>query len=269
MKKMSILLIVALSFLACKQEKKEEKIETSETITEKQQTTKKVYPAAIAAVLDAHGGIEQWNKMNNLCFEIKGGTNKETHTVSLKDRKSKVETKKWTIGNDGNDVWLLENEENAYEGNARFYHNLMFYFYAMPFVISDDGIVYTQMEAPMELDGKTYNATKIAYNAGIGDSPKDEYIIFSDPTTNKMEWLGYTVTYGKEQQGEDWHYIKYDKWETVNGLLLPKKLTWYNVKDNKPADERNDLNFDNIIVSETELESSTFSKPEAAIVAKK
>jgi len=269
MKKISILLIVALSFLACKQEKKEDNTEASETITTEEQPTKKEYPTAIAAVLDAHGGMERWNKMNNLCFEIKGGDNKETHTTSLKDRKSKIETKKWTIGNDGKNVWLLQNEEDSYKGNARFYHNLMFYFYAMPFVISDDGIVYTQMEEPMELDGKTYNATKIGYNAGIGDSPKDEYIIFSDPATDKMEWLGYTVTFGKEETADDWHFIKYDKWEEVNGLLLPKKLTWYNVKDNKPTDERNDLTFDNITVTETVLEDSVFSKPEAATIAQK
>ena len=81
-----------------------------------------------------------------------------------------------------------------------------------------------------------------------------------------MTWLGYTVTFRSGEKSEDWHFIKYDKWEEVNGLILPKKLTWYNVKDNKPTDERNDVRFDKVTVSALKLDSDVFAKPDGATV---
>ncbi|MEL6813072.1 MAG: hypothetical protein AAFP76_17255, partial [Bacteroidota bacterium] len=44
-------------------------------------------------------------------------------------RKVKIENEKWSIGYDGEDVWLLQNEEDAYTGNARFYHTSMSFKY--------------------------------------------------------------------------------------------------------------------------------------------
>jgi hypothetical protein len=268
MKKLFMLSIALTLFISCKDETKVTTVTTTVTETVEDLTPKKTYPQQIALIFEAHGGIENWNLMKNLCYEFDGKEGKETHTTSLKDRKSKIESKKWSIGFDGNDVWLLQNEPESYNGNARFYHNLMFYFYAMPFVIGDDGIVYTEME-PTELTGKKYNATKISFNDGVGDSPKDEYIIYSDPETSQMEWLGYTVTYNQEQKSTDWHFIKYEDWTTINSLVLPKKLTWYNVANNKPSNKRNDLVFSNIIVTKTELEEGVFTKPETATIVKK
>ena len=273
------MLLILFLFVACKDTVKEtseevhgkentSEMETDAKMNSSEENMTMAYPSEITSVFKAHGGMNVWNKMNNLCFEMEGKSGKEVHTISLKDRQSKIETDDWSIGYDGTDVWLLENEEDTYEGNAHFYHNLMFYFYAMPFVLGDEGINYEIME-PAELDGTTYNAIKISYNAGVGDSPEDEYILYSNPETNAMEWLGYTVTYRDNKKSDKWSYIKYDKWEQVNGLSLPKKLTWYNVKEGKPTDERNDLRFNKITVTETRLENSVFAKPEGATVVTK
>ena len=273
------MLLILFLFVACKDTVKEtseevhgkentSEMETDAKMNSSEENMTMAYPSEITSVFKAHGGMNVWNKMNNLCFEMEGKSGKEVHTISLKDRQSKIETDDWSIGYDGTDVWLLENEEDTYEGNAHFYHNLMFYFYAMPFVLGDAGINYEIME-PAELDGATYNAIKISYNAGVGDSPEDEYILYSNPETNAMEWLGYTVTYRDNKKSDKWSYIKYDKWEQVNGLSLPKKLTWYNVKEGKPTDERNDLRFNKITVTETQLENSVFAKPEGATVVTK
>lgn len=263
-----VIITLVVFFISCKEKTQEATVAPTVVEKIKETSTSINYPPEIVSVFEAHGGIENWNSMNNLCYEIDGRGDKETHTISLKDRKSKIETKKWSIGYDGNDVWLLQNEAESYKGNARFYHNLMFYFYAMPFVLGDDGIVYQEME-PTELDGKMYNATKIGYNNGVGDSPEDEYILFSDPETNTMKWLGYTVTYNKDEKSSDWHFIKYDDWSNVNGLVLPKRLTWYLVEDNKPTSERNNLVFKNRTISNTILEDGVFKKPEMAIVVEK
>jgi hypothetical protein len=268
MKNLLIFILILSIFASCKDSKKEEEIVINDTVEVNQFQKTPDYPKSLAKVFEAHGGIAQWNKMQNLCYEMDAKDGTEVHTISLPNRLTKIETKDWSIGYNGTEVWLLQNKPDTYKGNARFYHNLMFYFYAMPFVLGDNGIIYTEMDAT-ELDGKTYNAIKISYKAGIGDSPEDEYILFYDPETNTMEWLGYTVTYSENEKSDDWHYIKYDKWQDVNGMLLPKKLTWYNVKDGKPTDERSDKKFDKVTITETVLETSVFKKPEGAVIVEK
>lgn len=266
MKYFLIIAVAVVALTGCKDDvKTDAEPEAINTTAEVSEIKKATYPESVSSILTAHGSIEAWNTMNNLCFEMDGSNGKEIHTISLRDRKSKIEHENWTIGYDGNEVWLLENEPEAYEGNARFYHNLMFYFYAMPFVLGDDGINYTAME-PQELEGKMYTATKISYNAGIGDAPDDEYILYSDPATNQMVWLGYTVTFKSGEKSDQWSFIKYDKWQEVNGLQLPEKLTWYNVKDGKPQGEKKDRRFNKITMTETQLDHEVFEKPLGAVV---
>ncbi|MAP81438.1 MAG: hypothetical protein CL526_10155 [Aequorivita sp.] len=275
MKKLVLLLAVGVSLWACKNEKRSNienpqnefsetdttvvDIDTKAEANEVNTTTSKTFPLELKSVFAAHGGLNTWKKMNNLCFRMKGKNGVEVHTISLPNRKNKIETKDWSIGNDANGVWLLRHDL-AYEGNPVFYHNLMFYFYAMPFVISDPGINYSAV-GPTVLDGETYNGFKISYNKGVGDSPEDEYILYFDPTTNKMAWLAYTVTFKEQKKSDDWHFIKYDKWQEVNGLLLPKKLVWYEVEDGKPTDKKMVVKFDNVSITETMLEASVFKKP--------
>ena len=275
MKKLILVFAIFLSITSCKDEKKgnadnsmEEqkmqkmKVDSTENSALKEAEKPKEYPSQLQAIFTAHGGLNQWKKMNNLCFEMKGKNGNETHTVSLPDRKTKIESKNWSIGNDGKGVWLLKHDL-GYEGNPKFYHNLMFYFYAMPFIIADPGTNYAEVGAT-ELDGKMYNGYKISYNDGIGDSSKDEYILYFDQKTNKMAWLAYTVTFMDKKKSDDWHYIKYDKWQEVNGLQLPEKITWWNVKDGKPKGEDMDIKFDKITATETMLDASVFKKPAEA-----
>ena len=201
MKHFLVFILSIAIFSSCKDSNKEEMPVIHDTV-DISEIQSKTYPNEIARILEKHGGIETWEGMNNLCFEIEKPDHVETHTTSLKNRQSIIESANWSIGNDGEDLWLLENTPEAYKGNARFYHNLMFYFYAMPFIVSDAGIQYENI-ASAELMGQKYAALKISYDAGVGDSADDEYIIYYNPDDNNMEWLGYTVTYGKEGKSDD------------------------------------------------------------------
>src|SRR5690606_16949706 len=271
MKKLILLLAILLSITACKNDKKTTaddpraegmELDSTETSNVKEVEKPKEYPAQLQAMFTAHGGLNHWKKMNNLCFEMKGKNVEETQTDALPDRKTKIESKDWSIGYDGKGVWLLK-QDVGYEGNPVFYHNLMFYFYAMPFIISDPGTNYETV-APTELDGKIYNGLKVSYNKGVGDSPEDEYILYFDSETNKMAWLAYTVTFKDQKKSDDWHYIKYDKWQDVNGLLLTEKLVWYNVENGKTKGKKMDVKFDKITATETMLDASVFAKPAEA-----
>ena len=76
-----------------------------------------------------------------------------------------------------------------------------------------------------------------------------------------MAWLAYTVTYGKNEKSEKFSYIKYDQWEDVNGVLLPKKLQWYQVKDGLPTTMRSERSFIKPTATATQLDAVLFTKP--------
>ena len=220
----------------------------------------KEYPAAIASVFDAHGGITKWNAMNNLCFIMEKEAGNETHTIDLKSRKARIETDKFTLGFDGEKVWLDQDSTYFAPQRARFYHNLMFYFYAMPFVLGDEGIIY-EKTSPLVFDGISYPGIKISYKDSIGMSPDDNYFIYYSENTYQMEWLGYTVTYFDKQASSDIHFTRYPEWEKVGGLLLPKSMIWYKQQEDGTLKEtEGSVAFLNAQVSQSEKEPAFYNQ---------
>ncbi len=253
-----------LVLTSCKQNAEvKAEIETIKYSEETLDVTTSIYPENITKVLESHGGIDKWNEMESLVFEIEKPDGNEKTTTALKSRKSLIEAKQYTLGYDGKQVWLTENEEKAYKGNQKFYYNLMFYFYGMPFVLADNGIIYEAVK-PLEVEGVKYPGIKVSYEAGVGESPEDEYILYFDEATNKMAWLGYTVTYFSKEKSKDFHFIKYSEWQNIKGLVLPSKLEWYEADGFKIGEKRSEMKFVNISVSETKPKDSVFEKTEGA-----
>ncbi|PQV46888.1 hypothetical protein CLV33_10840 [Jejuia pallidilutea] len=256
-----LILVTIISLFNCKNKS----TPTVDYTDEQLDVTTSVYPESITKVFDAHGGVDTWNAMQSLVFTMKKPSGDEVTTTDLKNRTSLIEMPKHTIGFNGKDVWLTSKDTTAYKGNPKFYYNLMFYFYAMPFVLADDGIMYEET-TPLVFEGQTYPGIKIGYEAGIGESPEDEYILYYNPETYKMEWLGYTVTFFSKEKSKEFHFIKYSNWQTVNGLLLPETLTWYKYENNLPTEKRNDLKFTDVKLSKEKLDAFIFEIKEGATV---
>ncbi len=220
------------------------------------------FPVELNEVFDAHGGYGDWSKMRALSFtmESKG----ELHEVSLWDRKALITSDEKKIGFDGKEVWVTPDSVSA--ENARFYNGLFFYFFAMPFVLGDPGIVYESLAERRLLD-QVYKGIKISYENGVGDAPKDNYILWYDPATFQMEWLMYTVTYGSEEESENYRLIRYSEWETIGGLKLPTVLDWYVYENDSVGEMKNQRVFSDIILSEEPFEEGQFSMPQNAQVA--
>ena len=214
----------------------------------------------IDKVFEAHGGYDVWTKMNQLSF-VQGT---EQHLISLVNRHSKIVSDERTIGFDGKNVWIAPGDAKI--DGARFYHNLFFYFYAMPFVVGDPGVFYEDIE-DREILGKTYSGIKISYDSGVGDSWKDNYIIWYDKSSFKMEWLMYTVTFRSREVGQNYSLIKYDKWNEFSGLILPTAIQWYNFENDSIGDMRNEVAFDSISISSETLPLDLFSMPSDAQIA--
>ncbi len=221
------------------------------------------YPTELVQIFDHHGGLDKWKSMKSMSYEIVKEEGNEKQTIDLQDRREKIEASTFTCGYDGKEYWV--EADTSYKGNVKFYTNLMFYFYAMPFVLADEGIIYTKTE-PLAYEGKSYPGFRISYNEGVGISPEDEYFIHYDSESNEMAWLGYTVTFHSGKKSKKVKYIRYDDWKNFNGLKLPNSLTWFKVEDGKLIEPRNTRKFEKIMVSKKAMDDSTFEKSAGAKV---
>lgn len=252
-------------FTSCKDDKTTKTVESIDYSKEALDVTTSVYPEHMANIFESHGGLDHWRHMQTLKFTMPKETGDEVTTTDLYNRYSLIDMPKHTIGYDGSEVWLHKKDTTAYKGNAKFYYNLMFYFYAMPFILADDGIIYEDVE-PLVFEDVSYPGIKISYESGIGESPEDEYILYYNSETYEMAWLGYTVTFFTKEKGKEFHFINYSDWQNINGLKLPKTLTWYNYENNKPTTKRNDLEFINVSLTKEPMQVDIFKKPEGAKV---
>ncbi|WP_196893164.1 DUF6503 family protein [Aureivirga marina] len=215
------------------------------------------YPVELVKVFEAHGGIQNWKNQKMLSYK-RGG---EKFMTDLHTRQNVLETEKFKMGFDGKEAWIQQ-DSTYFKGKPEFYHNLYFYFLAMPFVLGDDGIVYDTNVEPITVDGKTYKGIKVSYNDGVGTSSKDNYILFYDEETHQMKWLGYTVTYFSNEASEKYSLIKYEDWKNIDGVSLPTKLTWFDFTDYKVGEPKGKPTvFDNIMLSKEAPSQDMFMKP--------
>ncbi|MGJ8742914.1 DUF6503 family protein [Polaribacter sp.] len=252
MKKVFLLFIIAMA-VACKNEPKEKVNAPTKTVEVK----KEVFPAELGKVFEAHGGIEAWRNAETLSFN-KGD---EVHTSDLNSRKIVVNSPKFSMGFDGKEIWSLEEVKGGLKRDPSFYYNLYFYFYAMPFVLADNGIMYEKVD-DLVFEGTHYPGYKISYKANIGTSPDDNYIVYYNSKSYKMEWLAYTVTFKSKAPVDNYKMIRYNSWENVNGFVLPKQITWYaKDKEGKYAPTTKIVDFTLPLISKEKLGDSFFEKP--------
>jgi len=252
--------LVILLSISCKNEA----TKNTDKSTPKTENNSKSFPAELTKIFDIHGSLAKWEEMKSLSYEIVREGGNEKQWINLNSRNERVEAATFKTGYNGKEYWL--EADTSYKGNPKFYHNLMFYFYAMPFVLADDGIIYSDTE-PLEFEGSSYPGIRISYNSGIGISPEDEYFIHYNPTTSQMEWLGYTVTFFSGEKSKKVKWIRYNDWKLVEGLLLPQSMTWYKLEDGKITEPRKPTQFTNIKLSKEKMDSQKFEKtPEATIV---
>ena len=242
-----ILLLVLIVTVSCKNETKKE------LVTE---IKNEVFPNEMQKIFDKHGGLKAWRKQKVLSFNL----GEDAHTIDLHSRKTVVSNSNYSLGFDGKNIWV--SDTTLYKKDPKFYYNLYFYFYAMPFVLADDGIMY-EKTSPLTFEGKEYPGYKISYKANVGTSPDDNYFVYYNPDNFQMAWLGYTVTYFSKKPTKKANLIRYNSWEKVNGFLLPKAITWYKKDDKgmplepaRPATE-----FRLPLVSQGQLADSFFEKP--------
>lgn len=222
------------------------------------------YPENFSNLLKAHGGLDKWNLSNTLEFDLFNPEDSSTehHLVDLKSRKVLVQGDSFRIGFNGNDVWVAP-DKKAFPGkSARFYHNLFFYFFSIPYVLADPGVNY--QEDSVSLNGEKFSCIKATFNAGVGDADKDFYKMVIDPKTNKLTSLLYTVTYYSGETHERYNLLKYMDWQEIDGLQFPGKLVGYKYEDGTIGEKRYEYLFKNIVLKKEAPADSLFAVPDVA-----
>lgn len=221
------------------------------------------YPEAIDKVFANHGSLETWSKMKSMSYDIVKEGGNENQMIDLQSRFEKITGPTFQSGWDGENYWTKA--DTSYKSNPIFYTNLMFYFYAMPFVLADEGVIFSETE-PIVFEEKEYPGFRISYKSDIGLSPEDEYFIHYDAETYEMAWLGYTVTYYSGKKSDKVKWIRYDDWKQFNGLKLTNTLTWFKTEDGKLTEPKNKREFVNVKVSEKAFLPSELQMPEGGKV---
>ena len=258
MKNFILLLLLSAFFFACKDSN------NSQVAVDKSAEVPAIdYPEAIDKIFTNHGTLETWKSMKIMSYEIVKEEGNESQMIDLESRKERIKASTFESGYDGTNYWVVA--DTSYKSNPKFYTNLIFYFYAMPFVLADEGIVYTKSE-PLNFEGKDYPGYRISYNTGVGISPEDEYFIHYDPETYEMAWLGYTVTFFTGAKSDQIKWIRYNDWKDVSGLKLPNSLSWYKTEEGKITELRNTREFTKVVVSNQKLADDKFTMPESAKV---
>jgi len=218
---------------------------------------------------EAHGGLENWDNQYGLTYRMTGFplspqvAKPNISTVDLKNRYNRIESEDFIVGFDGNEAWADPGPE-AVGLKPRFFSLGSFYFVGIPFVFADPGVVLTD-KGTTTFDGKTYKFITAGFEKGVGHTSKDEYYVLIDPETNRVALISHTVTEVDEVDRVTWVY---DEWQTVNGLLIPSKLTFYPGWNPKDPGEGASYTVDNAKFSAESPDKSIYEPTAKAVIDK-
>ena len=223
-----------------------------------------------------HGGLPIWRSFRWVDFDLDWksprGSRIERHTFDLRTRDGLIKGEKYMLGASGGEVWVHPNIEALGGMPPRFYMWTPFYFFAMPFVFADEGARHESLGVK-SVGGVEYDAVKITFAPGTGDTPDDFYVAYLERPAGQLKIVSYIVTYpslrkGKRIEELEQHAILFDEWQTAFGLSVPSKARFFNWKNEQLEGEPvGALEFSGVRFSVQEPERDRFKKPEGAVVA--
>ncbi len=224
-----------------------------------------VYPESIQKMFMTHGGLDTWNTMASLSYHVTRGERKEIHTIDLNNRKVLINGDGYDIGFNGIQAWISPDKSAWPDARPRFYHNLIFYFHSLVFLVADPGINFND-KGVQEIDGKALIEVSVTYKEKVGDSPEDEYILFIDADTYRLEHILYTVTYFTGEKRKDYNGLKFTSWKEVDGLLIPEEFKGYKAEGGMLTEERYVASFSDMQFSTEGPDQSIFEVPEISVI---
>lgn len=119
---------------------------------------------------------------------------------------------------------MIWDGQNAYTSDssyskARFDLLTWSYFFAAPYKLNDKGTIHTILGQKL-LNEESFDALKLTFEDGIGDSPEDWYVVYKDQKSDLLAAMAYIVTSSKslEEAEKDPHAITYEAYVELDGI---------------------------------------------------
>lgn len=186
-----------------------------------------------SSIAKAHGETA-WDELPGVQVDLElyfGGKKRIIGTMKMNTEASlsRIEDQSGAvIVFDGENAWVVP-AENEFK-KPRFEALTWPYFLAASFKLDDPG-THVEDSGVKKLQGKMYATAKLTFDAGVGDSPDDWYVLYQDLEKKTLKAMAYIVTYGKEAKNNttfEPHAIVYEDFETVQGVTIAKKWRFYN-----------------------------------------
>ncbi|WP_116105596.1 hypothetical protein [Lewinella sp. IMCC34191] len=243
--------------------------ETEEAIEEE------LVPANMAPefveVLEAHGGLANWNNVKGLSFLINGfptgdgdRTISDYHKVNLGNRYHQIEGEGYEIVSRGDTTWVTPDMQVT-GVPPRLYQGASFYLMGMPFVFADAGLTVTYA-GEAEFGEETVDQFNVQVPDEMGDGGND-YQLYTDPTTHQLKYSTFSVNYPAVADMDLRQMVEFNEWQTVDGLIVPSVIVLYTaqgeITEGTPGST---ISFERVAFSENPFDDSVFDTPEDAMV---
>lgn len=232
--------------------------------------------AQLERCLEVHGGIVKWQSFGSveydLTWENAKGTRKDHQLFNLRTRDGLITSAAYTLGSTKSEVWITPGLDALGGTPPRFYMWTPFYFFGMPFVFADPGAKQASL-GKKSFQGREYDAIRVTFKSGTGDSADDYYVAYVDPASAQLKLVEYIVTFpsirkNKPLEELEVHAILFEEWQQAGGLLVPKSASFHNWKDgNIEGEPLGKLTFSAVHFSVNTPDDSKFAKPADAVVA--
>ncbi len=227
--------------------------------------------------LAAHGGLEKWRAFAGVEYDLTfdSGKNPARHEHQLFDLQSRsglITSDKYSLGSSNGEVWIRPGLDALGGTPPRFYMWTPFYFFGMPFVFADHGAKQESL-GKKSFRGQEYDAIRITFGKGTGDTPDDYYVAYIDPKSGQLKLAYYVVTFPAMRKGRpvselEPHAIVFEEWQTVDGLVVPKVAPFYKWTGSDIEGEAlGRLEFSDVHFLSQPPDPAKFQKPADAVVA--
>ena len=188
----------------------------------------------LARRIESAHGLESWRNHDVVASDItvSFGPNPMLEGVMLYDPaggRVRIERTDGTVLIfDGGQAWISPSSAEA--PMARFHLLTWPYFMAAPYKLRDPGTRLTPF-GRHQIDGAEHVTAMLTFDAGVGDSPDDWYVVYEDTDTHRLAAMAYIVTYGgksAEEAEQDVHVVLYDDFESVENALIATSWDFYN-----------------------------------------
>jgi len=232
--------------------------------------------AQLDPAIAAQGGLARWKSYGGVEFDLKWfstkGVKQDHQLFDLRSREGLITGANYSLGTSKGEVWIKPDAKALGGTPPRFYMWTPFYFFGMPFVFADPGAIQEPIGKKV-FQGHEYDATKVTFKKGTGDTSDDYYVAYVDSASGQLKLVSYVVTYPMMRKGKpieelEQHAIVFQEWQEADGLKVPKTAPFYVWKnENIEGEPLATLEFSSVRFSERAPDQLKFAKPGDAVVA--